>query len=90
MQYTDSTNEGESEEDASILTRGTEIVSVKGEDGQQYVLLEKIYLGGQKQKNCTSTNVSLKHVDQSSCKYKLKLKLKLNYIFKWYYSLYST
>ncbi|XP_022179902.1 transcriptional repressor CTCFL-like isoform X2 [Myzus persicae] len=66
LEYTDSTNEGESEEDASILTRGTEIVSVKGEDGQQYVLLEKIYLGGQKQKNCTSTNVSLKHVDQSS------------------------
>lgn len=72
MQYTDSANEDESEEDTSIPTSETGVVAVEGEDGQQYVVLEVIQLDGQDhQMDYTSTSVSMQPVDQS-CKYKLK------------------
>jgi len=73
LQYTDSANEDESEEDTSIPTRETGVVAVEGEDGQQYVVLEVIQLDGQDQiDNYSSTSVSIQQVDQSSCKYKFK------------------
>jgi len=86
LQYTDSANEDESEEDTSIPTSETGVVAVEGDDGQQYVVLEVIQLDGQDQiDNYTSTSVSIQQVDQSSCKYKFKfsliLVLKINYLF---------
>lgn len=85
MQYTDSANEDESEEDTSIPVSETGVVAVEGDDGQQYVVLEVIQLDGQDQiDNYTSTSVSIQQVDQS-CKYNFKfslnLVLKLNYLF---------
>jgi hypothetical protein len=68
MQYTDSPNDDESEEDTSIPTRETGVVAVEGEDGQQYVVLEVIQLDGREQvDNYSSNNVSIQQVDQS-CK----------------------
>lgn len=73
IQYTDSANEDESEEDTSIPTSETGVVAVEGEDGQQYVVLEVIQLDGQNQMDSyTSTSVSIQQVDQS-CKYKLPI-----------------
>lgn len=70
MQYTDSANEDESEEDTSIPKRETGVVAVEGEDGQQYVVLEVIQLDGQEQMDSySSTSVPIQQVDQSSCKY---------------------
>lgn len=70
MQYTDSANEDESEEDTSIPTSETTgVVSVEGDDGQQYVVLEVIQLDGQDQMDgYTSTSVSIQQSDQSPCK----------------------
>lgn len=74
MQYTDSVNEDESEEDTSIPPSETGVVAVEGEDGQQYVVLEVIQLDGQDQVgNYTTSGVSIQQVDQS-CKYYLVLK----------------
>lgn len=72
IQYTDSANEDESEEDTSIPSSETtgEIVAVEGEDGHQYVVLEVIQLDGQDQlENYSSASVSMQDVDQSR-KYK--------------------
>jgi len=81
LQYTDSANEDESEEDTSIPTSETGVVAVEGEDGQQYVVLEVIQLDGQDQiGSYTASSVSLQQIDQSSCKYKLKLKFSFNLI----------
>ncbi|XP_015375388.1 PREDICTED: transcriptional repressor CTCF-like isoform X2 [Diuraphis noxia] len=66
LEYTDSTNEDESEEDTSIQPSGTEFISIEGRDGQQYVLLKMVELGGQNQRDNTSTSLSTKQVDQSS------------------------
>lgn len=76
MQYTDSANEDESEEDTSIPTSETGVVAVEGDDGQQYVVLEVIQLDGQDQMDdYTSSSVSIEQVNQTSCKYKLFLIL---------------
>jgi len=73
LQYTDSANEDESEEDTSIPTSETGVVAVEGDDGQQYVVLEVIQLDGQDQiDSYTSTSVSIQQTDQSSCKYRFK------------------
>lgn len=69
MQYTDSADEDESEGDTNIPLSGTGAITIQGEDGQQYVLLEMIQLGDQDQIDKASTNVSTKQVDKS-CKYK--------------------
>lgn len=70
LQYTDSANEDESEEDTSIPTSETGVVAVEGEDGQQYVVLEVIQLDGQDQiGSYSSSSVSIQQADQSSCKY---------------------
>ncbi|XP_027842149.1 transcriptional repressor CTCFL-like isoform X1 [Aphis gossypii] len=67
LEYTDSANEDESEEDTSIPTSETGVVAVEGEDGQQYVVLEVIQLDGQDQiGSYSSSNVSIQQVDQSS------------------------
>ncbi|XP_060857315.1 transcriptional repressor CTCFL-like [Metopolophium dirhodum] len=66
LEYIDSADEDESENDTSIPSSGTGAITVQGEDGQQYVLLEVIQLGGQDQINNTSTNVSIKQVEKSS------------------------
>jgi len=80
LQYIDSADEDESEDDTSTPSSGTGAITVQGEDGQQYVLLEVIPLGGQDQIDNASTNVSIKQVDKSFCKYKFMFNL--NLIFK--------
>jgi len=82
LQDIDSADEDESEDDTSIPSSGTGAIHLQGKDGQQYVLLEMIQLGGQDQIDNTSTNVSVKQVDKSSCKYKFKFNFDLNLIFK--------
>lgn len=70
IQYTDSANEDESEEDTSIPSNESETVAVEGEDGQRYVVLEVIQLDDQDQlDNYSSSTVSLQQANQS-CKYK--------------------
>jgi len=70
LQYTDSVDEDESEEET--IRTGT--ITVQGEDGQQYILLEVTQLGDQGQIDNASTSVSIKQADKSSCKYKFKFK----------------
>ncbi|XP_050519908.1 transcriptional repressor CTCFL-like isoform X1 [Daktulosphaira vitifoliae] len=71
IEYTDSTNEDESEEDTSIPTNETGVVAVEGEDGQQYVVLEVIQLDGQDQMDgYTSTSVSIQQSDEPSTEQK--------------------
>jgi len=70
FQSRDSADEDESEDDSNFVSSGTGAITVQGEDGQQYVLLEVIKLGGQDQIDNASKNISIKQDDKSSCKYK--------------------
>lgn len=70
IQYSDSADEDESEEDTSIPSSENGTVAVEGEDGQRYVVLEVVQLDDEDQlENYSSSTVSLQQANQS-CKYK--------------------
>ncbi|VVC33795.1 Zinc finger C2H2-type,Zinc finger, RING/FYVE/PHD-type [Cinara cedri] len=68
LEYTDSANEDESEEDTSIPSTKSEVVTLDSGDGRhQYVVLEVIQLDGQDQReNYTSTSVTVQQAGQST------------------------
>lgn len=70
IQYTDSPNDDESEEDTSIPSSDAGVVAVEGEDGHQYVVLEVIQLDSQDQcENYSSKSITVQQTG-NSCKNK--------------------